>query len=72
MRQERKTFIIKELLPCWVSYSYRVQAENEEEAIEAYYNSQAECVGKEVVETIGWLDHSGLEVIAEQTERRQP
>lgn len=57
-----KTFIVKEIRPCWVTFSYRVQADDEEGAVEGFYESQADYIGEEVGDSIGWLDHTGLEV----------
>ena len=57
-----KTFTIKHTIPCYVDFIYRVEAEDEEEAHEAFYNSQADYVRENVGETIQWVDHDSIEI----------
>src|SRR5579875_1411388 len=57
-----KTYTAKTIIPCYVTFVYRVEAENQEEAADLYLNSGAHFVREEVGETISFLDHSGLEI----------
>src|SRR3954452_4988365 len=57
-----KIFTVKTLMPCHVTFVYRVEAGDEDEARDLFLNSGAEFVREEVGETISFLDHSGFEV----------
>jgi hypothetical protein len=57
-----KLFVIRDTLPCYVTYLYHVQAVDEADALEQYYNSQAGCQGHEIGDVVGFLDHGELEV----------
>lgn len=68
MTTSSKTFLIRDSFPCFVTYTYRTEATDEDEALENYYNSQATCVGHEIGECIPFLDQTDIEVV-EATEK---
>jgi hypothetical protein len=57
-----KAYTVRTVIPCYVTFVYRVRAEDEAEAVDHFLGSGAEFVCQEVGETISFLDHSGFEV----------
>ena len=48
-------YIIRDVIPCWVTYLYEVEAESEADAKEKFMESP-ECIGHEVGDSIEFLN----------------
>lgn len=57
-----KVYTVKTNVPCYVTFVYRVEAPDEDEAIDLFHGSAATFIREEVGETISFLDHSGFEI----------
>jgi hypothetical protein len=56
------TYTVKTILPCYVTFVYRVDADDEDQATDLFMGSGATFIREEVGDSIFFLDHSGFEV----------